>query len=65
MKRAWDIWKLVRDITLTLLGTALLLLAGLGLAPAAVAPLLIPGAFGLVAAPYYLRRDEREQKKPR
>lgn len=63
MTRAWEIWKLVRDIGLTITGISLLLLAGVGLAPPAAAPLLIPGAFAMLAAPYYLRKDERDGEK--
>lgn len=64
MKRAWEIFNLGRDIGLTVGGLGLLYMAAFGVVPSAVAPLLIPGAFGLIAAPYKLRQDERERKRP-
>lgn len=59
MKKANDIWKLARDIMLVVTGVICLLLIATGVTPPQVAPLLVPVAGGLCAAPVYLRKDER------
>lgn len=63
MSRAWEIWRLVRDVMLVLLGGVIVVCMAFGITPAAAAPSLVLLAGGLFALPGWLRKDERNERR--
>lgn len=63
MDRYERTWRLVRDILLTVLGAAVVVVALSGTLPPNVAPGALPFAAALFAAPKWLRDDERKRQE--
>lgn len=61
MNLADDIWRLIRDILISLCGVFLVIIIGLGKVDPSYVPALVPLILGLFAAPKWLRDDERKR----
>lgn len=65
MNLANEIWKLIRDVILVLVGTVIVGGIVFGKVSPSVSPMLIPLAYACFALPSWLRSDERKQRNRR